>query len=93
MKAIIGSPHLSEQVIEATLLVIGPIGRKGLLELIPNALITPRVINAWRSTVPHEELPGRTAAATSAAVSSIKRAHPEYDGVPNEWVLKVFCGE
>ena len=93
VKAVMSSSHLSERIIEATLKEVSEIQRGSVLKLTPDIMVTPRVIKSWISTVPHGGRYGAAVLAARAAVSRIRKAHPEYEGFPDEWALKVFCGE
>lgn len=85
LEAMMGSSHLSENIIEAAFKRFNKPSRAHVLELTPDSMITPRVINAWMGNVRLETL--------GAAALRIKRAHSEYEGFPDKWVLKVFLGD
>lgn len=92
--ALMRSSHLSEQIIEAAFEATGDLGRLQALELTPDAMVTPRLINTWKATFSHAGLRAeRREANLMAAASRIRKAHPEYADFPDEWVLKVFCGD
>lgn len=96
IEAIMGSSHLSENIIEAAFERFNKPCQAHILELTPDNMITPRVINAWsawQSTVLYGSDPFWQETYQKAVISRIKQAHPEYEGFPDEWVLKVFCGE
>lgn len=101
--ALIGSRHLTEQITIAALHKTDDFDSFDsyknfedlkVLEFIPDAIITPEVINNWldKASSWQEYLLPTGWEATIVAAKRIRQAHPEYDEFPDEWVLKVFCG-
>lgn len=92
--ALMVSEHLSERIVSAAIFKIDFFEESKVLELIPDRMITPEVINNWLS----QDFSGLTEKERASsgdrgeAALRIKRTHPEYDAFPDEWVLKVFCG-
>lgn len=81
------SEHLSEQIMLAMIRKTDEDELDILLPLIPDRMITPEVITNWLAQVIWE-----IEKCGAAAANRIKRMYPEYEGFPDEWVLKVFCG-
>ena len=92
--ALMGSEYLSEQIVSAAILKIDFFEESKALELIPDRMITPKVIDNWlgqaSSGLTEKEL--TVANDRGEAAFRVRRTHPEYEGFPDEWVLKVFCG-
>lgn len=92
-RALMVSEHLSEQIVSAAIFRIVFFEKSEVLELIPDRMITPEVMATWlgkaSSRLTEKEL---AIGDRGEAALRIKRTHPEYEGFPDEWVLKVFCG-
>lgn len=93
VKALMRSSHLSGRIIEAMLKQLGYDQSRQVLITSSAALITPGVIVAWLSKAAERRQSRHLLACREFAVLQIRRAHPEYEGFPDDWVLKVFCGE
>lgn len=89
---LMGSSHLSERIVSAAIQKIDvEVRRDGVLEIIPNTMITPRVIKDWMTHTSRPPFPAGWKSESNAA-ERVRQAHPEYEGFPDEWVLTVFCG-
>lgn len=89
--ALMGSKHLSVQIISAALIRLYPPWDWKALEVIPNLMIIPEVVVSWLAKVSGGSSGGFILAeAKVAAALRIKQVHPEYEGLPDDWVLKVF---
>lgn len=86
------SSHLSERIMEVIFQSVLPRGSRRVLELTPDIMITPRVINSWIVGVSYGDQRLLPQSFISYAACIVKRVHPEYEGFPDEWALKVFCG-
>lgn len=86
-KAMMGSAHLSERIMEAGFERVDATKLREILTPTPDAMVTPRVMNSWLATVERWYQDGFKVAAPR-----IRAAHPEYEEFPDEWVIKVFCG-
>lgn len=84
------SSHLSEFIISAMFEEIGPAKGAQVLEATPDSMITAGLLNSWVTSLPSEGI--RRGQALFIA-KLIRRAHPEYEGLPDEWVRKAFCGQ
>lgn len=102
VKAIMESSHLSERIIETAFKELNYTKASWTLELVPDVMVTPRVISLWKASAAGPVSPylvhrGRTrpplADSLAVAASRVRKAHPEYESFPDDWVLKVFCGE
>ena len=104
IRVLMSSSHLSENIIEAEFGSRGTLARLMALELTPDRMITPKLMHAWKITVPYDVRPSGMGVKTegrserlkvnlTAAAARIRQVHPEYEGFPDEWVMKVFCGE
>ena len=87
--AVMLSSHLSEPIISAIFKRIGPAKSGQVLEATPDSMITAGLLNSWVASLPSGDL--KLVDALFIA-KRIRRAHPEYEGFPDEWVIKVFCG-
>lgn len=95
LNAIVSSSHFSEQVIEAVFQSRLYGESKIILASTPDAMITPKVIIAWLGkalTGPYSQYDAMLLWNREHASQRIGKAHPEYQGLPKDWVLKVFCG-
>lgn len=88
--AVMLSLHLSEFIISAMFKEIGPAKGAQVLEATPDSMITAGLLNSWVTSLPSENI--RRGQALFIA-KRIRRAHPEYEGLPDEWVRKAFCGQ
>lgn len=89
---LMGSSHLSEHIVSAAIQKIDiEVKMDGVLKVIPDAMVTPRVIKDWMSNTSAFRIPAGWNPELFAA-QRVKQNHPEYKGFPDEWVLKVFCG-
>lgn len=89
--ALMGSEQLSERIISAAVRKMDIFNKRKALELLSNSMITPEVLSNWvvkASGGPR----GSFISARSVSALRIKQVHPEYAGLPDEWVLKVFGG-
>lgn len=89
-KAMMGSIHLSERIMEATFERMAASWRREVLTLTPDTMITPKVMNSWLASV--EGWYRKPEDSFKVAAPRIREAHPEYEGFPDDWVMKVFCG-
>lgn len=93
--ALLGSEHMSERIILAIIEGVGNLSdfrAYKILELIPAWLITPEIVTNWLYKLllpPHVQSKSATRAL---AALRVKQTYPEYEGFPDDWVLKVFCG-
>lgn len=85
--ALMGSSHLSEQIVLKSTQYLWASDGKKALHLIPDRMITSEVMSQWLSKT------HRTNNLRCFAARRIKQAHPEYEEFPDDWVMKVFCGE
>lgn len=91
--ALMGSKHLSARIISAMLLKLYSSGDLPALEIIPDHMITPEVVNSWiKATSLGMGEPLLSYLCADAALR-VKQAHPEYADHPDAWVVKIFCGE
>lgn len=91
--ALMGSEHLSERIILAAFHKMDSGGILKVLDLVPDPMVTPEVAKRWMAKalqVPYVSL--QPELATTDVVQRIRETHPEYEGFPDEWTLKVFCG-
>ena len=89
---LMGSSHLSERIVSAAIQKIDiEVKMDGVLKVIPDAMVTPRVIKDWMSNASAFRIPAGWNPESFAA-QRVKQTHPEYEGFPDEWALKVFCG-
>lgn len=90
------SEHLSERIISAVVRNIVNLDGLKVLDLIPDSMITPKVLANWlASWMDHVSSDGRLIAPTHHklfAGQRVKRIHPEYADFPDEWALHIFCG-
>ena len=93
VKAIMASSHLSEQIVKATLKEVNYKDSRLALEMTPNAMITPDVIHIWMSQTTGVLMRRLIPDWLSFTANCIRQAHPEYEGFPDEWVVRVFSGE
>lgn len=85
---LMSSTHLSEHIVSAAIQKINDRFRMDdTLKIIPDTMITPKVIKTWIVRAAWDPYP-----ANRSAALRIKQIHPEYEEFPDEWVLKVFCG-
>lgn len=94
LTALMGSKHLSERIIEAVFIRADKRVSRAALEQTPNTMVTPRVVKGWLLQASRKDsfyFPEEEEEEEFGA-RHIRRAHPEYEGLPDEWVLKVFCG-
>lgn len=93
--------HLNERIVSAAIKKIehfDDLRASKILELIHSQLVTPLVVTSWlsRSLQEVQDIRGRgwdhESSATAIVALRVKQIHPEYEGFPDEWVLKVFCG-
>lgn len=90
VKAMISSSHLSERILAASFSKVSEDTRELTLELTPDNMLTPEVVKSWLASARWGWETGDTLTCVAARV---RKAHPEYEGFPDEWLLKVFCGE
>lgn len=86
--ALMGSEHLSERIILAAFPKTYPERLLKSLSLVPDAMIAPAVVSSWML-----EASKKISKCQAVAVLRIKKVYPEYEGFPDDWVLKVFCGK
>lgn len=96
--ALMGSEHLSERIVLVAGRKVDFFEDHEALKLIPNTMIISTVIASWLNHVAWGLVDGGSSSIAaknphSFAAGRVKRAHPEYEGLPDEWVLRVFCGE
>lgn len=91
-KAMMTSSHLSERIIVTAFGRVDGNTRKLSLELTPDYMLTPEVVKSWLAHVCLVWGWG-TGFATSLATSRVRKAHPEYEGLPDEWMVKLFIGK
>lgn len=90
--ALMQSAHLSERLVLAAIQKIAGCGEQKTLELIPDRMITPKVVDSWLANI--IQLPNSLEILRdwkAVAAKRIMRIHPEYNELPHEWILKVFC--
>ena len=88
------SSHLSERIIKAACFRAGMTENGIILGLTPVNMITPSLISLWLEIMQwrYGRLTNLNGNSPSFAARRIREAHPEYEGFPDEWVIKVFCG-
>lgn len=87
--ALIRSSHLSERIVSAAVPWTDGIQNCAALAMIPDAMITSEVMTSWLSNAWWRTSQG---GGKQEAARRVRQVHPEYEGFPDEWVLKVFCG-
>ena len=90
---LMGSEHLSVQIISAALIRLCPPWDWKALEVIPDLMITPEVVNSWIKATSLGMGEPLLSHLCSDAALRVKQAHPEYADHPDAWVVKMFCGE
>lgn len=91
--ALMESEHLSERIVSVAVRRVEQSWGQKVLPLIPDRMITSAVINnflAYSSLSKSFWIPDDWQAV---ALQRIKEAHPEYADLPDDWSLKLFCGE
>lgn len=89
LTVLIGSVHLSEPILVALFNRTYERTQVGkTLAVIPDIMITPQIIRSWLAPISW-----LTAGDPMATIARrIRQVHPGYEGLPDEWVLKVFSG-
>lgn len=91
-KAIMSSSHLSTRILEAVFSKVSEPAQELSLELIPDSMVTPEVIKSWRASA-RWNWGWDTEQALSLITARVRKAHPEYQDLPDEWMMKMFYGE
>ena len=89
---LIGSKHLSARLLESFFRGFGECSLDLNLGLIPDSMITSKVLKSWMVAVSDVKSPVSLIMGLKEAAFRVKQVHPEYEDYPDDWVLKVFCG-
>lgn len=91
--ALMESEHLSERIVLVAIRMVEHSGGQKVLSLIPDVMITSAVINNFLAYSSLSKSVWTPDDWRAVALQRIKEAHPEYADMPDDWSLKLFCGE
>lgn len=91
-KAMISSSHMSTRILEAAFSKVSKPAQELSLELIPDSMVTPGVIKSWGASARWGRL-SHAERTLSLVITRVRRAYPEYQDLPDEWMMKIFYGE